>query len=112
MIVELLYFQGCPNHDTLLPHLRELLQGAGLPDRVDLREIPDDETAQRERFLGSPTVRVDARDVDPGADSRSDFGIKCRLYSTPDGLRGTPPDALILDAVARPRGSTSRAHLT
>ena len=55
----------------------------------------------REHFLGSPTVRVDGRDVEPGAEQRQDFGMKCRLYATPDGLRGTPPDQWALDALSQ-----------
>jgi hypothetical protein len=99
--VELLYVAGCPNHEALLPRLRELLRGAGADDVVQLRRISDDGTARREGFLGSPTVRVDGHDVEPGASERSDFGIKCRLYATGDGLRGTPLDEWVLDALAR-----------
>jgi hypothetical protein len=91
--VELLYIDDCPNYEKLLPHLRQLLRAAGAPDEVALRRIPDDEAAQRERFLGSPTVRVAGHDVDPGAEQRDDYGMKCRLYATEHGLRGTPPDA-------------------
>jgi hypothetical protein len=58
--------------------------------------------ARRERFLGSPTVRVDGQDVEPGARERDDFGIKCRLYATNDGLRTMPRDEWVLDALARP----------
>jgi hypothetical protein len=99
MTVEILYFDGCPNHEALLPHLRELLRRAGVDDPVVLRQVPDPGAAERERFLGSPTVRIDGRDVEPGAGERRDFGLKCRLYRTPNGLRGTPPDDWILDAL-------------
>jgi hypothetical protein len=98
--VELLYIDDCPNYEKLLPHLRQLLCAAGAPDEVALRRIPDDEAAQRERFLGSPTVRVAGQDVDPGAEQRDDYGMKCRLYATDDGLCGTPPDAWIFNALA------------
>lgn len=97
--VELLYFDDCPNYETLLPHLRELLRGTGGSAEIELRRIPDHASAQRECFLGSPTVRVDGRDVEPGASERRDFGLKCRLYATGDGLRGTPLDEWVLDAV-------------
>jgi hypothetical protein len=99
--VELLYFDGCPNYETLLPHLRELLHGAVASAEIALRRISDDETAQRECFLGSPTVRVDGHDVEPGARERRDYGLKCRLYATGDGLRGTPLDDWVLDALTR-----------
>ena len=103
MTIEVLYFDGCPNHEALVPHLEQLLRNAKLPARVALQEIPDEDAARRERFLGSPTVRVEGRDVEPGADERDDFGLKCRLYRMPSGLRRTPLDEWVLDAVARTR---------
>jgi hypothetical protein len=99
--VELLYFDDCPNYEMLLPHLRKLLHRAGASAEIELRRISDDETAQRECFLGSPTVRVDGHDVEPGARERRDFGLKCRLYATCDGLRGTPLDEWVLRALVQ-----------
>jgi len=99
--IELLYFDGCPNQEALLPHLEQLLRAAEIPTTIRLRRIANETAAQRERFLGSPTVRVDGRDVEPGAEERDDFGLKCRLYRTPAGLRGVPPDEWILDALTR-----------
>jgi hypothetical protein len=99
--VELLYFDGCPNHETFLPHLRELLARVAIPARIELRRVETLADAERERFLGSPTVRIDGRDVDPGAEGRDDYGMKCRLYATDEGLRGTPPDDWILRALGR-----------
>jgi hypothetical protein len=90
--IELLYFDGCPNHDALLPRLREILANTGISTEIDLRRITDDEAAQRERFLGSPTVRVNGHDVEPDAERRTDYGMKCRLYRTPDGLSGQPQE--------------------
>ena len=88
----MLYFDGCPNHDALLPRLREILANTGISTEIDLRRITDDEAAQRERFLGSPTVRVNGHDVEPDAERRTDYGMKCRLYRTPDGLSGQPQE--------------------
>jgi hypothetical protein len=34
---------------------------------------------------------VNGRDVEPGAECRTDFGMKCRLYRSPAGLSGVPP---------------------
>lgn len=104
--VELLYVDGCPHYEALLARLDELLRRAGVRATVGLRHIPDEPAAMHERFLGSPTVRVDGHDVEPGADDRSDFGLACRLYATDRGLRESPPDEWILDALARPPGSS------
>jgi hypothetical protein len=100
MKVELLYFDGCPSYARLLPRLRALIAQAGVEAHVDLRRVESPEAAETERFLGSPTVRVDGRDVEPGAGQRTDFGMKCRLYRTPTGLQGTPPEDDVLAALA------------
>lgn len=100
MRIELLYFDGCPNHNALVPHLHELLADAGIDATIELRRVETIEDAERERFLGSPTIRVDGHDVDPGAAAREDYGMKCRLYATDHGMRGTPPDSWILAALA------------
>jgi hypothetical protein len=105
MTVEVLYFEGCPNHEALLPHLRDLLHAAGVSTDVELLRVEDDDVAERERFLGSPTLRIDGEDVEPGADRRTDYGVKCRLYATSDGLRGTPEDEWVLAALRRARGT-------
>jgi len=51
-------------------------------------------------ILGSPTVRVDGRDVDPQAEERRDYGLSCRVYRTERGLAGLP-DARWLRAALR-----------
>jgi hypothetical protein len=90
--VEVLYFDGCPNHEVLMPRLREIVTRTCTSTSITTRRIINDEAAKRERFLGSPTVRIDGRDIEPGADQRSDFGLKCRLYRTASGLAGQPED--------------------
>lgn len=99
MKIELLYFEGCPGYQQLLPRLRELAAQAGIDQAIELTAIQTPEAAERARFLGSPTVRVDGKDIDPGAHERDDFGLKCRLYQTSAGLSGIPADEWILDAL-------------
>ncbi len=108
MRIEVLYFDGCPNHEALLPHLRELLDRAEVDDEIRLVAVESPEAAEREKFLGSPTLRIDGIDVDPGAPMRTDYGFKCRLYRTRSGFAGSPPDEWILEAVrtAGQRGSS------
>ncbi len=106
MWIELLYVDGCPSHEAFLPRLRELLAQAGVDAPVDARRVESDAEAQRERFLGSPTLRVDAVDVDPGASDRTDYGLKCRLYPTGSELRTAPRDDWVLGAL-QPGGGTA-----
>jgi hypothetical protein len=101
MKVEVLYFDGCSNHEALLPHLRELLSSSRASTDIELVRVEDADVAERERFLGSPTLRIDGEDVEPGAEERTDFGLKCRLFVTPDGLRGLPADEWVFAALQR-----------
>lgn len=110
MRIELLYFEGCPSHEALLPRLHDLLERTGIEDEVTLRRVESVQDAERQRFLGSPTLRVDGRDIEPGAEARTDFGLKCRLYHTPAGIAGAPPDEMVLQALrAGPRMPLSAA---
>jgi alkylmercury lyase len=99
--VEVLYFDGCPSHEALLPRLRQLMAQVGVAVPVQLTHIESTAVAKRERFLGSPTLRINGEDVDPTASQRTDFGLKCRLYPSAEGLRGTIPDELVLAALTR-----------
>ena len=104
MKLELLYFDDCPSHEALLQRLNELLFEAQVAVEVEQRRVGSDAAAQRERFLGSPTLRVDGVDVDPDARDRTDYGLKCRLYPTSDGLRGAPRDEWVLSALEHAAG--------
>lgn len=101
MTVEVLYFDGCPSHEALLARLPQLMARAGVDAPITLTAVQSVEAAHRERFLGSPTVRIDGQDVEAAASRRTDYGLKCRLYASATGLRGTVPDELVLAALTR-----------
>lgn len=98
MKLEVLYFDGCPNHEQLLPTLRELAAEHGA--ELEHLRVETPQHAEEARFLGSPSVRVDGRDVEPGADGRTDYGLKCRLYRSPAGQSGRPPREWIEQALS------------
>lgn len=110
MRIEVLYFDGCPSHEAFLPRLGRLLERARVDDPVELVKVESAEDAERQRFLGSPTLRINGRDVDPGADERTDYGLKCRLYRTPGGQQQQPADEWVLAALEQPPASTSASH--
>ena len=97
--IEVRYFEGCPNQERLIARLEPLLGRESITAEVVMREIHDADEAERERFPGSPSVRVDGHDIDPGAAERTDYGMKCRVYRTADGLGGLPPDEWLLRAL-------------
>lgn len=107
--IEVLYFDGCPSTDAFLPRLRHLLAQLGATDRLELRRVETIGDAERERFLGSPSVRVDGYDIEPGADERTDYGLKCRLYRTESGMQGEPPTDWVLAALGLAASSGKRS---
>jgi hypothetical protein len=97
MTIELLYFDGCPGYERVLALLRQLAEETGA--ELTLRRVETPEQARAEHFLGSPSIRVNGRDIDPDAKQRTDYGLKCRLYRTSDGHRPLPPERWVRDAV-------------
>ena len=84
MKIEVLYFQGCPNHKPAVARVRSLMREQGIDATVAEIEIRDAEAAKSERFLGSPSIRVNGLDIDPGARTATGAGFACRFYT--DGL--------------------------
>jgi hypothetical protein len=91
-MVELLYWEGCPSHDEALADLREALRELGREDEpVHKRSIDTDEQALKEKFPGSPTIRVDG--IDAFTPTEDDpIGLSCRVYRLPDGRYSPTPD--------------------
>jgi hypothetical protein len=54
-------------------------------------EIDTDDAAERTGFAGSPTVRVDGRDIQP-PDEGEPIGLTCRVYRLRDGRISPLPD--------------------
>ena len=84
--------------------VRAEMRDAGLdPSELHVREIRDDREAAAAGFPGSPTVRVNGRDVeDPGVDPG---GLTCRVYRLQDGRISPLPDrALVRKALIEARG--------
>lgn len=102
MLVELLYVPGCPHYQPALSRLRQALQSQDLI--VPIREIPveDEAMARSLRFPGSPTIRINHRDVEP--DGGTSPALACRLYS--GGMSG-PSDEAIHRAISAAKREAS-----
>jgi hypothetical protein len=98
-VVEVLTFEGCPHAQPALELVERVVEELGLDATVRRVDVPDLETAEAHRFLGSPTIRVNGRDVEPGADERSEFVLSCRVYRTNDSFSGEPDERWLHDAL-------------
>jgi len=84
MRVELLYRPGCPSYPEAQLLLEEVLRSRDVHYEIDLREVATEEQARAVRFPGSPTIRVEGRDVDARGASRKP-SLSCRRYHLPAG---------------------------
>ena len=85
MKIEILHFDGCPTYRVTENTLRQVLAEEGLEADIELVAVNSDEQAQRLHFPGSPTIRIDGRDLFPTPE-REDWKLVCRIYATPEGL--------------------------
>lgn len=99
--VEILYFDGCPNHHLAIALVERVSRELGITPDVQLVRVPDQQAAQRLRFLGSPTIRVGGVDVDPEAEERDDYALSCRVFRTRAGFSGQPDELLVREALLR-----------
>jgi hypothetical protein len=98
--VEILYFEGCPNHEPARALVERLASNLGIEPQIELLEVADPDAAVALRFLGSPTVRVDGVDVEPGAEERRDFALSCRIYRSERGVAGQPDERWVREALS------------
>jgi hypothetical protein len=96
----LLWWAGCPSWERTLRELRVAMADAGLdPEAVVVREVGGEADAERERFVGSPTIRVGGADIQPPAPEEP-AGLTCRVYHLRDGrVSPTPDPADVRDAL-------------
>jgi hypothetical protein len=102
--VEILTFDGCPNRSGAVALVDRVLSETGIAASVEVVDVSDPEMAAALRFLGSPTIRVDGQDVEPGAAERRGFALACRVYRTEAGLQGQPDARWLAGALARSAG--------
>jgi hypothetical protein len=102
MKVEVLYFDGCPTYVIAEKILKEVLADEGMEAEVKLIAVNTDEEARKLRFPGSPTIRVDERDLFPALE-REDWRLGCRVYATREGMKGSPTAEMLREALATRR---------
>jgi hypothetical protein len=79
MRVSFLFYEDCPSHEMALERLHEVLAEQGIDTDVEVVEVKSEEQAQELHFVGSPTILVNGRDIDPWPPD-SHYALTCRAY--------------------------------
>jgi hypothetical protein len=98
-LVEVLAFPGCPNRDGAIALAERVCAELASNAEIQVLDICDQQAAEQARYLGSPTIRVDGRDVEPGAEQCVEYMHTCRLYQGDHSLRGLPEEAWLRQAL-------------
>lgn len=95
MKVEVLYIPGCPNCQPTVTRMQKVLTLESV--NVAIHEVPVSTEIQAKafQFPGSPTVRINGKDVEPG--STNTPSLSCRLYANRSGV---PSEELLRLAVS------------
>ena len=88
MRIDLLYIDDCPSWQQGLENLKAALKAEGLEAVIRLVRVPNDAAAARLKFLGSPSFCVAG--VDFWSENRKRYNLNCRIYPTPQGMKGFP----------------------
>jgi hypothetical protein len=107
MRVELLYTDADPHYMTARQRLVEVLTEDAFETPIQMIAVGSAADAELLAFTGSPTIRIDGVDIDPGSAGR--IGLGLRDYPPDDDLDGPPSEPipgkrLIRRAVERARG--------
>jgi len=103
MRIELLYYPECPSHERALELIHEALAQEGATAEVEVIRIDTQEQAEQHRFIGSPTIRINGRELQP--QPHLPYRLTCRAFQHEDGrLSPLPSLSMLREAIRRSEG--------
>jgi hypothetical protein len=100
--IEYQYFTGCPSHERALERLRKVLVDCGVEADIEVVKVETSQQATELGFIGSPTILVDGKDIDPMGRNGLPVGLACRIYIDEDGcVSPLPSENLVRLAVCK-----------
>lgn len=110
--IEILARKDCPSRGMAIAVVEKVVAETGVPAEVEVVDMTTYEQARTRRFLGSPTVRVEGRDVDQRLNGQREFTLADRVYRTDRGLAGWPDAEWVREALllAVAQTTTNGAH--
>ena len=103
-VIEVLYVRDCPHYPATLAMVERVRAELGIDAALRTTVIIDLAAADQARFAGSPTVRVDGHDVEPGSEPATEYVLGCRLYRLEHRLAAQPEERWVREALQRAAG--------
>lgn len=96
MKIEILVFDGCPNIESTEKLVSETINELGIDANIEIVNVVDNDDAVAKRFLGSPSVRIDGKDLEVEEDELTQYAMRCRIYRDGDEQSGVPSKGLMV----------------
>jgi hypothetical protein len=98
--VEVLYVADCPTHPAAVNLVKQVLAAEVVVAEIHEVLVRDEGMAKELGFCGSPTIRINGRDVAGGSQNAQSFALSCRLYPGSKQI-GLPPVEMVHRAVLK-----------
>ncbi|GIV19097.1 MAG: hypothetical protein KatS3mg023_0848 [Armatimonadota bacterium] len=108
MKVQLLYFPDCPSHERAMELVREAIQMEGVQAQIEVVRIETEQEAERYRFVGSPTIRINGIEIDP--QPHLPYRLTCRTFHLENGRLSPVPSLTMLRETIRKALEEERKH--
>jgi len=84
MDITFLYWEECMSHEEALRRLRQVMAEEGILVPVKMVQVETWAQAEQLQFIGSPTILVNGKDIQPPPPGASS-ALTCRAYYLEDG---------------------------
>lgn len=98
--VEFLFWRECPSHEVCLERLKKVLDSMNLKYHLEIVEVKTEEDAERLKFPGSPTIRINGVDIQPES-SKGPYSLSCRAYIIEGKILPLPTERYIEESIRR-----------
>ncbi len=77
--VDILFWEGCPSYPKAIDRVKKVLEDLGLDYEIEVIKVESEEDAERLKFPGSPTIRINGEDIQKET-ANPPYSLSCRLY--------------------------------
>jgi hypothetical protein len=95
MQITFLYWEECMSHEQALQRLRQVMAEKDVQASIEMVKVETWEQAEALRFIGSPTILVNGRDIQPPPPDAY-YALTCHTYHLEDGRMSPLPSLAIL----------------
>ncbi len=99
--IVVLFIEGCPGLSAITDNIKEIIAEEAVDADITLILIETPEDARRLQFTGSPTVRINGRDIEPNRQIIKDYGLRSRHYNINGKKSDYPAKSMIRDAIKK-----------